>query len=439
MSVSGLDRSQGAPSIDSLQKFGWPDVARRPAVHPGALLATAMMQRLVRQLPFDVVHYPDGGQTKDGGLPRWEIRDPKALYRRLAKDGLIGLGESYQAGEWDSDRLPELLAVFAANIDDLLPGPLSWLRTLHGRRHRATQNDPLAQSRSDIEHHYNLSNELFRLFLDETMTYSCAIFEPGVDDSFLTTDESLERAQIRKIERLLDLANVRDGVRLLEIGTGWGELAARAAERGASVHTITLSTAQAELARQRVAQRGLSERVQISVQDYRNVNDLMRSRSESTQFDSIISVEMMEHVGEKNWPTYFSTMSQCLKPGGRIVVQTSTMSHHWMRSARRKYTWLHKYVFPGFLVPSVVAIEKTLRSSTDLHLIERHAYGSHYVQTLTLWRSRFRANLDRVAELGFDDKFIRTWEFYLAYAEAGFRAGYMDVEQLVLGRRTAGC
>jgi len=218
---------------------------------------------------------------------------------------------------------------------------------------------------------------------------------------------------------------VGPGCRVLEVGTGWGELAIRAARRGARVRTITISREQRALAARRVAEAGLAGQVSVELRDYRDVDG---------EFDAICSVEMLEAVGERYWDAYFAALDAHLAPGGRIGLQTITMPHDRMLATRHTYTWIHKYIFPGGLLPSVTAIENGLTQATRLRITGREDFGAHYAETLRIWRERFRARADEVTSLGFDEVFNRMWNFYLCYSEAGFRAGYIGVSQLTLAR-----
>ena len=212
---------------------------------------------------------------------------------------------------------------------------------------------------------------------------------------------------------------------MLEVGTGWGELAIQAARRGAKVVTITISREQQALAARRVAEAGLADQVSVELRDYRDVDG---------EFDAICSVEMLEAVGERYWDAYFAALDAHLAPGGRIGLQTITMPHDRMLATRHTYTWIQKYIFPGGLLPSVTAIENSLTGATRLRITGREDFGAHYAETLRIWRERFRARADEVAGLGFDEVFNRMWNFYLCYSEAGFRAGYIGVSQLTLAR-----
>jgi cyclopropane-fatty-acyl-phospholipid synthase len=262
-----------------------------------------------------------------------------------------------------------------------------------------------------------MSNDLFAAFLDETMNYSSAWFADGT--------ETLEDAQRRKMDGVLDLAGVRCGQQVLEIGTGWGSLAVRAAERGARVTSLTISAEQRDLAERRIAEAGVADRVTVLLRDYREARG---------SYDAVLSVEMIEAVGEAYWPTYLSALDRLLAPGGAVGLQSITMSHDRMIATRQDYSWIHKYVFPGGLIPSVTAIEQTLAAHTGLRISSGRRLGSDYARTLGHWRRRFLANWEGVAELGFDGTFRRMWEFYLAYCEAGFRVGYLDVRQFALRR-----
>jgi cyclopropane-fatty-acyl-phospholipid synthase len=394
-------------------------------------IARALFTAAVRRLPVRV-RLPDGRtlgadehRAGEHRAPVMVLHDPEAFFSRVGAGGLIGFGESYQAGEWDCADLTGLLTVFATHVDDLVPPMLQRARAIAVRRQPAADDQDASGARRNIGRHYDLSNEFFALFLDETMTYSSALFESRDDGTPDARDHLLGQAQRRKIDRVLDLAGAGPGCRLLEIGTGWGELAIRAARRGASVRTITLSARQRELAAKRVAEAGLSDRISVELRDYRDV---------AGEFDAICSVEMIEAVGERYWDTYFATLDGLLAPGGRAVLQAITMPHDRMLATRRTYTWIQKYIFPGGLIPSVTAIENSLRKGTRLRITGRSDFGAHYAETLEIWRDRFRARESDVAALGFDEVFARMWLFYLCYAEAGFRSGYLDVCHLTLER-----
>ncbi len=392
----------------------WPDVAAVPrASWPVRAVTESLVGRALRRLPLRVRSV--GGTTLGLGGPLIEVRDPDAFHARIGTRGLIGFGESYMAGEWDAPDLVGALTVLAAHAADLVPAPLQRLRGLWAPRQPDAQRNTPDGSRNNISRHYDLSNDLFAAFLDETLTYSSAVFRGFPADWSL-----LAAAQHRKIDRLLDLAEVGEGTRMLEIGTGWGELALRAAARGAHVTSLTLSEEQRALALERVREAGYAHRVSVELCDYRAARGT---------YDAVVSVEMIEAVGAEFWPVYFRTLDERLAPGGRVALQAITMPHQRMLAARDTHTWIQKYIFPGGLIPSTEAIEETAHDHTGLVVAARDGFGAHYADTLRLWRQRFTDRADDVAALGFDATFRRMWTFYLAYSEAGFRAGYLDVQQ----------
>jgi cyclopropane-fatty-acyl-phospholipid synthase len=277
-------------------------------------------------------------------------------------------------------------------------------------------------ARSNIARHYDLSNDLFATFLDETMSYSSAWFDTDAIDQAGFDD--LAAAQRRKIEGILDYADVKAGSRVLEIGTGWGQLAIHAAQRGATVTSVTLSAEQRDLARKRIAEAGVDAEVEL--RDYRDVQG---------QYDAVVSVEMIEAVGAEYWPTYFATIDRLLAPGGRFALQSITMPHDRLLATRHAQGWIQQYIFPGGLIPSLTAIEQIAGTAGGLEIAQRRDLGPAYAHTLRLWRERFTDRAAEVANLGFDAVFRRMWEFYLAYSEAGFRSGYLGVSQLALVRK----
>jgi cyclopropane-fatty-acyl-phospholipid synthase len=382
-------------------------------------IADMLLRRAVARLPLRL-RYPDGTivGAADPTLPTMVIHRPDALARRIGKYGLIGFGESYMAGEWDSADpadLARLLTAFANSMAELIPPALQRLRPLAVVRHPRSMYNSLTQAKDNVAEHYDLSNDLFAEFLDETMTYSSALFESVHPDW-----SELTEAQHRKIDRLLDSARVGPDSHVLEIGTGWGELCIRAAERGAHVHSITLSAEQQHLAQQRVAEAGLSDRVLIELKDYREVDGL---------YDAVVSVEMIEAVGYRFWSTYFAALDRLVSPGGRVAIQAITMPHDRMLASRNTYTWIQKYIFPGGLIPSVEAVVGITERDTRLRTVGMLSLRPHYAETLRLWRERLDEHSEAISALGFDATFQRMWELYLAYSEAGFRSGYLDVYQ----------
>jgi cyclopropane-fatty-acyl-phospholipid synthase len=421
----------------------WPGVFTDPRNRLRGIVAARLIRHVVRDLPVRL-RLPDGCVLGAGGPadPEMTVHQPELFYRRIGASGLIGFGESYQAGEWDSDDLARLLRIFAEHVGTLVPAPLQRLRRLHVVRRPRTENETADEARDNIAQHYDLSNEMFALFLDPTMTYSSALFErepaldpeqpataprhdpalPDMRDGAVGVHE-LSIAQQRKIDRLLDLTNVGPGSRVLEIGSGWGELATRAAHRGAQVRTITLSERQLEYTAQRAEREGVADRLRVELCDYRDA---------AGTYDAVLSVEMIEAVGREHWPQYFAALAGLLAPGGRVGLQAITMPHDRMNATARTQTWITKYIFPGGLIPSMTAIRENA-ARVGLHLLDDLSFGAHYARTLGLWSERLLANAGRLGSLGFDETFRRTWRLYLAYSEAGFASGYLDVHQLVLG------
>lgn len=398
----------------------WPGLATPPQVPVKARIAEALFRRAVLPLPVRVV-FPGGERIGSGGpdSPVMRIVRPEAFFHRLGAGSKIGFGESYMVGDWTTTRLPELLTPFAATLSTLIPPALQRVgRRFAEARRPHEEHNTVDGARENIHRHYDLSNELFATFLDETMSYSAGWFADGSDD--------LALAQERKIDGVLDMARVGPGCHVLEIGTGWGGLAVRAAQRGARVTTLTISAEQARLAEERIALAGVSDRVQVLLRDYREARG---------SYDAVVSVEMVEAVGVAYWPTYFAALDRLLKPGGRVGLQAITMPHERMLVSQDDYTWISKYVFPGGVIPSVRAIEQTLRDHTTLRVAERRSLGPDYARTLAHWRRTFLARWETVAALGFDETFRRMWEFYLAYCEAGFEVDYLDVFQFSLARR----
>lgn len=389
-------------------------------------VARKVVERILRDLP--VTARLSTGEVYGAPLaeqrPVLDVTRPEAFFARLGHSPMIGIGESYMAREWsvgEGTDLADALAPFAERLTDLIKPVFYNLRHTVLPRGLNPANTKDGAKRN-IEAHYDLSNEMFQQFLDPTLSYSSALFT-SLDPAPALAD--LETAQLAKIDAILDSAGVTAGSRVLEIGTGWGTLAIRAAQRGATVTTVTLSVEQADLAQERVDAAGIADRVEVAVRDYRDQQGL---------FDAVVSVEMIEAVGEEYWPEYFRKIDSLLAPGGKAAIQAILIAHDRLVATRNTYTWIHKYIFPGGMLPSTDAISQVTRRHTSLHVSNIAPMGQHYAHTLRLWREQFVSRWQSVQSLGFDDRFCRMWEFYLAYCEAGFRTGYLDVAQIRIER-----
>ncbi|MBO1767973.1 cyclopropane-fatty-acyl-phospholipid synthase family protein [Allobranchiibius sp. GilTou38] len=415
------------PSTMGIDPIRWPDVVRIPRSFKASAaesVTRGLFRRAVARLAIRVV-MPDGttlgGCADDPAAPTMHVHNPRALMRRIGTGGLIGFGESYLAREWDSEDLAGLIAAFAGGIDHLVPTSLKRMRSAYLTRKPLSDKPSTANSRSNVERHYDLSNDMFATFLDPSMTYSAALIEGPVDA------DSLELAQHRKIDRMLDQAGVGEGSRVLEIGTGWGELALRAAARGAHVDSVTLSSEQLAWAQGKIDNAGFAARVDLALRDYRDTLG---------QYDAVLSVEMIEAVGLEYLDTYFAKIAQVLAPGGTAVIQAITMPHHRVLETRNTYTWIHKYIFPGGALASVEMLRDTA-ARQGLSLGDDLPMGQSYAETLRIWAETFDAAHERLEQLGFDETFRRMWRFYLRYSEGGFRADYLDVHQLTFTKGAA--
>ena len=348
-----------------------------------------------------------------------EIHDWRALVQMLV-GGETGAGEAYMDGTWSSPDLAALTSLAARNREALaltagwFRAPAQLARTL---AHRAKRNSRTG-SRRNIAAHYDLGNDFYRLFLDETMTYSSAVFA--------TPDQSLAEGQRNKYQAMAANAGLERGQHVLEIGTGWGGFALYAAgELGCRVTTVTISREQFELARERVRSAGLEDLVEVQLRDYRDV--------EGT-YDAIVSIEMLEAVGADYFTTFFEVCDRALRPGGRMSLQTITFPDAAYERQRRGANWIQTYIFPGGLCPSLAVIERSTHG-TRLLITGVTDIAADYVRTLREWRERFMGRLDEVRALGFDERFIRMWEYYLALSEAGFATGISQDLQIVFEKR----
>jgi cyclopropane-fatty-acyl-phospholipid synthase len=355
------------------------------------------------------------GDPGAGGRATLTVRDGR-LYRRAAIDGANGVAAAYIDGWWDAADLTRTLRLFARDLATAhaTGGPLSRLGAQFARAGHALRRNTRAGSRRNIAEHYDLGNDLFAAFLDETMTYSAAIFD--------APDATLERAQAAKLERLCRKLDLRESDHLLEIGSGWGSMAIHAARTtGCRVTTTTISKEQHELAKRRVEEAGLADRVDVLLRDYRDLQGT---------YDKLVSIEMIEAVGHDYLPAYFRAISRLLKPHGAAAIQAITMPDDRYERYRRKPDFIQRFVFPGSCCPSHGAIAGAVAAS-DLRLVHAEELGPHYAETLRRWRARFNENIDRVRELGYPARFERLWNYYLCYCEAGFAERAVGLSQLV--------
>ena len=384
----------------------------------GARIVERTVIRALDRMEYGALelHLPDGGVHRGGsGDPVVVTVESNDLFRRLARSPRIGLGESYVAGDWHADDLPGLVELAIRNVEVWRRG--SRLARLERYRPHLAPRQSLQRARRNIGYHYDLGNDFYRLFLDESMTYSCAVWEPG---------DTLEQAQERKLRTICDKLDLGPGDHVLEIGCGWGSFALLAAgEYGARVTGVTISQEQFDAARARVAAAGLSDRVEILFQDYRTLEG---------RFTKIASIEMLEAIGYAQYPAFFAACDRLLVPGGAAAIQVIGMPDQRFERYRRKEDWIQRYIFPGSLLPSLEALQTAMSRSSELIVVGLEEIGPHYAETLRVWRERFLARLPEVRALGFDERFVRTWDFYLASCEALFRTRAIRDMQLVLRR-----
>jgi cyclopropane-fatty-acyl-phospholipid synthase len=337
----------------------------------------------------------------------------------VAFGGSVGAGESYMAGHWSADDLTSALRILAANreaMDDLETGLAAWSTPLRKLVHWAARNTRRG-SRRNIAAHYDLGNAFFELMLDPTLTYSSAVFE----DPAMT----LQQAQIAKLDRICRRLDLAPGERVLEIGTGWGAFALHAAGRyGCHVTTTTISAEQHALARDRIEAAGLEDRITLLHKDYRDLDG---------RYDKLVSIEMIEAVGHQYFGTFFAKCGELLAPHGRMLLQAITIADQRHEAARKDVDFIKRYIFPGCCIPSVTALLDAATGASDLRLVHLDDIGPHYATTLRLWRENLNLNITAVRALGQSEEFIRRWEFYLAYCEAGFAERALgDIQALLV-------
>ena len=397
--------------------------------HRGRTWSRRLLLSKLRDLPRGSLRIVESGKVEEIRGLEEDIRSTVSVhderfYPKVLFGGAVGAGEAYMAGLWSTPDLTETLRLFLRNRE-VLRGLDRGIGRLMAPGHRLVQflrANTRRGSRRNIAAHYDLSNEFFELFLDPWMMYSSAIFEHE--------DQGLDDAAVVKMDRLCRMLELSSEDHLLEIGTGWGGFAVFAAERyGCRVTTTTISRRQFDRAVERVKQHGLEDRVEVLLRDYRDLQG---------QYDKLVSIEMVEAVGHEYLPDYLKTCQERLRPGGRFALQGITMADRFFDAYRRQVDFIQRYIFPGSHLLSVGSFVSALNRSTDLQLIHLDDIGPHYAGTLRHWRRRFMDRLDEVRALGFSDRFIRMWEYYLCYCEAGFLERSIGDLQVVMVKPEVG-
>jgi cyclopropane-fatty-acyl-phospholipid synthase len=418
--------------MTSLPLTDGPQVATR-ALSPGERAGQRVVRTLLSRVRAGRLTLRDGADTfsagtgENGPIVSLTVTDP-AFYAAILREGPVGVAESYIDGHWTCDDLAGLFELLLINRDaaQSVDTPMSRLLAAIARTLNTLRRNTRRGSRRNISSHYDLSNEFFALWLDPTMLYSSAFFDrPGM---------TLEEAQLAKVDRCCTKLDLRPTDHLLEIGTGWGGAAIRAAEKfGCRITTTTISKRQHELATRRVRDRGLNDRVSVVMLDYRDLDHTFGAGT----FDKVLSIEMIEAVGHEYLPAYFKAISRLLKPDGLAMVQGIWIRDQRYDAARRTVDFLKRHIFPGSCLIGLSAVTRALRDHTDLTLIHMDDLAAHYVRTLRLWNDAFHRSLDDVRALGFDERFIRTWRYYFEYCEGAFRARHCGDYQMVLAKPLA--
>ena len=398
----------------------YPDFPLPAGTPAAARTVLRLLQRIAHgtltvQLPDGTMHRFGTGQAPQGAIT---LRNWNVCTASL-KSGDIGFAESYIAGDWTTPNLTHLLEVMIANrreVEDVIYG--SWIGRLAYRIRHLLSRNTRTNSRKNIHAHYDLGNAFYELWLDGTMNYSSAWFDGR-------PDQPMKDAQDAKVRRALRMAGVRAGDRVLEIGCGWGALAEMCVrDFGASLTGVTLSTEQLKHAQRRLGQVQTPQAsADLRLQDYRDIKD--------GPYDAVCSIEMVEAVGREYWPTYFQSIHRLLKPGGRACIQSIVIDDALFERYIRGTDFIQQYIFPGGCLPSPTEFRRAAQEA-GLRVVDEMAFGPDYAETLRRWRESFLAEKARVLQLGFDERFIRIWEFYLAYCEAGFARSNIDVVQYTL-------
>ncbi len=392
----------------------------------GSFAKSQLLKRL-QQMPRGYLLIEDGDNLYSFGNPddpvgvsaKIIIEDAGA-YRDIAFGGSIGGAEAYMLGKWSTPSLVDVVRLMSVNIDFLnaMDDAKPWLMRFGDKLFHWLNRNTQKQARQNISRHYDLSNEFFSLFLDPEMMYSSAIFPHQ--------NAGLDEAALYKLDVICQKLDLKPSDHLLEIGTGWGGLAIYAAKNyGCRVTTTTISKEQYEKACQRVRDEGLEDRVSVLFEDYRNL---------SGSFDKLVSVEMIEAVGHEYYQQYFTGCASLLKNDGLMLLQAITIPDQRFEYAQRSVDFIQRYIFPGGSLPSHEAILSTVKKHTDLLMVGMQEIGDDYARTLEIWRERFHARLDQVKELGFDDYFIRMWNYYLCYCQGGFEERAIGTSQILLAK-----
>ncbi|MYM62893.1 cyclopropane-fatty-acyl-phospholipid synthase family protein [Pseudomaricurvus sp. HS19] len=414
MQIRGIDQDRFAAS---LQESGWDRLWRKLVLQA---LATLQDGQLVIEDPQGTLTL---GEPAADGLRAHLVIEHMAVYRKLMFGGSVGAAEAYMAGAWRTPCLTSVVRLLARNIEQLnrLDDRWPWLQTVVNRIAHSFNANTLKGSRRNIAAHYDLGNDFFELFLDQRMMYSAAVYP--------SAEATLEEASWHKCDLICRKLNLQPGDHLLEIGTGWGGMAIHAAKHyGCRVTTTTLSQEQLSYAREWVEREGLSDRITLLHQDYRELEG---------EFDKLVSVEMIEAVGHEYYETYFRKCASLLKTDGLMLIQAITIADQRYEAARRSVDFIQKYIFPGGGLPSMEVISRCLSRATDLNLVDLQDIGGDYARTLAEWRARFHARHAEVRRQGFDEPFCRMWDFYLAYCEGGFRERTISTVQLVMAKPRA--
>ena len=392
-----------------------------------ALLRRGVLRQLSQLKSGHLVVIENGerlmfGDSGAGLVGEVQIHDA-SVWGMLASNGSIGAGEAFIHGYWSSPDLTKVVRVLVSNMDvlDAMEGGLARLgRPLIRGLHWINRNTRKG-SQKNIAAHYDLGNDMFEQFLDPTMMYSAA--------QFLTADDTLEQAQLNKLQRICQKLDLKPADHLLEIGTGWGSMALYAAQHyGCKVTTTTLSKEQFDYTQTRIEALGLQEQVTLLLEDYRDLTG---------QYDKLVSIEMIEAVGHHFLPSYFKQCARLLKPHGLMLLQAITIREQRYEQAKSSVDFIQRYIFPGGALPSVQKMLEIVGKDTDMNLMHMEDFGLHYAKTLRLWHENFRRAHGRLTELGYDEYFLRLWEFYLCYCEGGFLERSIGTAQLLLAKPAA--